>query len=56
MDLGWREGDVCKVCNDAGTPGRRGKMEEGGNDIGGNTDLREKQVTTEGGRRAEVEG
>lgn len=51
MDLGWRERGMCKVCNDAGTPGRGEKMEERSMMIlRGNTDLRLKKVTTEGGR------
>lgn len=48
MDLGWREWDVCKVCNDARAQGRREKMEGRSTEIGGNTDLRENQVTTGG--------
>ncbi len=48
-----RTGCVCKVCNDARTPGRGEKMEERSNDMGGNADLRHKKVTTEGGREVE---
>ena len=42
MDLGRREQGVCKVCNDAGTPGRGEKMEGRSGYLRGNADLRHK--------------
>lgn len=54
MDLGWRERGVCKARNDAGDTGERRRDEgEKHDDMGGNTDLGHKKVTTEGGREVE---